>query len=60
MIKAEYKGISEGLLRGGKVYPITTQCKGNKLIVRANGAELCYPNLECFMKFWKVRAVYHG
>lgn len=60
MIKAEYKGISEYPLINGKVYPITTQCVGGKLLVRAKGVLRCYPNLECFLKFWRVRAVYHG
>ena len=38
MIKAEYKGISDEILgcdlRNGKVYPISTYCSKNKLVVR--------------------------
>lgn len=64
MIKAEYKGISDeilgGDLRNGKVYPISTYCSKNKLVVRVMRLEFEYRNLEEFCKYWRVRAVCHG
>lgn len=64
MIKAEYKGISDRILgcelTSGKVYPISTYCQKNKLIVRVKGLEFQYRNLEEFCKYWRVRAVYRG
>lgn len=60
MIKAEYLGVNADPLQSGRVYRITTKCKGNKLIVTAKGAQRYYPCLEEFLKEWKVRAVYHG
>lgn len=60
MVKAEYLGISEDPLQSGRVYKISTKCKGNKLIVTARGVKRYYPSLEQFLKEWKVRAVYSG
>ena len=60
MIKAEYKGISDEILgcelRSGKVYPISTYCEKGRL----TRLELQYRNLEEFLKYWRVRAVYRG
>ena len=58
-IKAEYKGLDEKPLQSGKVYSISTRCKDNKLIVSVRDIKRAYPNLEQFLKEWKVRAVYH-
>lgn len=66
MIKAEYKGVTDTILgcelRNGKVYPISTYCDKNRLVVRVKkplfSFELSYRNLEEFCKYWKVRAVY--
>lgn len=62
MIKAEFKGISDEILGcelvHGKVYPISTYCEKNKLIVRVMRLEFQYRNLEEFCKYWRVRAVY--
>ncbi len=58
MIKAEYLGYKCDKLHRGKVYKITTQCRGNSLVVNCKGASLPYSNLEQFLKEWKVRAVY--
>lgn len=64
MVKAEYKGISDKILgcdlRSGKVYPISTYCKEGRLIVRVMRLEFQYRNLEEFLKYWRVRAVYRG
>jgi hypothetical protein len=64
VIKAEYKGISDEILdcelRSGKVYPISTYCEKGRLVVRVMRLELQYRNLEEFLKYWRVRAVYRG
>ena len=58
MIKAEYLGYKCDKLQRGKVYKITTHCVGAHLAVRWKGVTLYCPNLEQFLKEWKVRAVY--
>lgn len=60
MIKAKYLGYKCERLDSGKIYPITTQCRGSHLIVTVKGEKLSYNNLERFLKEWKVEAVYRG
>ena len=59
MIKAVYLGIDDKPLESGRVYKVTTQCRGDRLIVSVRGIKRSYRNLEHFLKEWKVRAVYH-
>ena len=59
MIKAVYLGIDDNPLESGRVYKITTQCRGDMLVVSVRGIKRSYRNLEQFLKEWKVRAVYH-
>ena len=58
MTKAEYLGYKCDRLKTNKVYPITTHCVGNTLVVRCKDNMFRYANLEGFLKEWKVRAVY--
>lgn len=59
MIKARYIGV-ECEIQSGKVYPISTRCTGNKLVVSVRSYKFEYKSLEQFLKSWKVEAVYRG
>lgn len=59
MIRARYIG-GECEIQSGKVYPISTRCTGNKLVVSVRSYKFEYKSLEHFLKSWKVEAVYHG
>lgn len=59
MIRARYIGVDCEIL-SGKVYPISTQCRGNRLIVSVRSCKFTYRSLEQFLKSWRVEAVYHG
>lgn len=59
MIKAKYTGIDIGeTVESGRVYPISTECYKNSLIVSVRGIKLSYKNLEGFLKCWRIIAVY--
>ena len=60
MIKARYLGIDTGPLQSCRVYKISTNCVGNRLVVSVRNEKRTYSCLEQFLKEWKVEAVYSG
>jgi hypothetical protein len=56
MIKAKYTGV-DCEIQSGRVYPITTHCAGNRLVVSVRACKFEYPSLERFLKEWRVVAV---
>ena len=57
MIKAKYTGVDNGSIERGRVYPISTQCRGNNLIVSVRNEKRSYRSLELFLKEWKIISV---
>lgn len=65
MIKARYTGVNNPLLQNGKAYEIKTATImwNGKPMLRVSFGErfrYCnhYPNLERFLKHWRIEAVY--
>lgn len=59
MIKARYIGV-DCEIQSGRVYPISTHCVDNRLIVSVKSYKFEYPSLELFLKAWRVVAVMGG
>lgn len=57
MIKAKYLGIDTDRIDSGRIYPISTQCRGNNLIVTVRSEKKLYRSLEMFLKDWKIISV---
>ena len=57
MIRARYIGIDAGNIESGRVYPISTKCRGNNLIVSVRNEKRVYRSLELFLKEWKIVSV---
>ena len=57
MIKAKYTGVDSGSIESGRVYPISTQCRGNYLIISVRNEKRSYRSLELFLKEWKIISV---
>lgn len=57
MIKAKYTGVDSGSIESGRVYPVTTRCRGDKLVVTVRNEKRSYRSLEEFLKEWKIISV---
>ena len=57
MIKAKYTGVDSGSIESGRVYPISTQCRGSSLIVSVRNEKRSYRSLEEFLKEWRIISV---